>query len=93
MSWNCENLKNNIHMLNQVLCSEKLLLVSLSETQLFQCDAYQVMHLVESEYNYFLNLIKDSESQTDITCPGKILHYSYILFYFLIQNVIKRMES
>ena len=55
MSWNCENLKNNIHVLNQVLCSEKLLLVSLSETQLFQCDAYQVMHFVESEYNYFLN--------------------------------------
>lgn len=55
MSWNCENLKNNIHVLKQALCTNRFLLVSLSETQLFQCDAYQVMQSVKSEYNYFLN--------------------------------------
>ena len=29
--------------------------MSLSEPQLFQCDASQVLQLLDSEYNYFLN--------------------------------------
>merc|ERR1711917_224055 len=54
--------------------NEKISLnVDVSEAALFQRQLPTFYHpdrrKQDIEYNYFLNLIKDSESQTNITCP------------------------
>ena len=55
LSWNCEGLKNNIFLLQQILLSTKYDFIALSESQLFQCDARQVLQYLDGEYCYFLN--------------------------------------
>ena len=45
------------------------------------------------EYNYFLNLIKDSESQTNINCPGNFQWDSIQIFDIWISECNDKNEK
>ena len=65
LSWNCEGIKSSIFLLTQTLSILRPSIISLSEPQLFHCDAEKVFKYIKGEYCYFLK----SEDLNDPELP------------------------
>ena len=55
LTWNCENLKNSVYELHNILEKAKPSFAFLSEPQLFQCDANQFFQYIWGGYCWHLN--------------------------------------
>ena len=55
LTWNCEEIKNSIFFLKDILSGSEISFVCISEPQIYQCHANQVLSYLEGEYCWYLN--------------------------------------